>query len=80
MNAKVARTAVVQAINDRDYYLYDEVAGTMTPIAEADMCGPGGTFMFQGDLGIEQVNVNSGMLVSSTALSSIASHIEIIDI
>ena len=86
-SGKKAAYAKVQCINERDYYIYDELTGTYTPVTEAEMCQAGGTFTWDGGLdpndGLEmqQLNVNYGMLVSGTALASasIASKVELID-
>lgn len=77
-NSAKKATPVVQCINERDYVVYDATTGTYIPVTEGEMCYRGGTFSWDGGidptdgLEMQQLNVNYGMLVSGTAITSVS--------
>lgn len=66
----------LQMIQDRDYYFKPLRDGPPMDTSEEDMCLRGGTYKARGG-GNTQYEVKPGMLVSATALSSFASHIDV---
>jgi len=70
--------AHVCAIKDDDYYISSNASN---PTHREQMCHDGGTFFRKTASGFEETNyVPKGMLVSATALSSFAGHIDITEI
>lgn len=71
--------AVVSAISDRQYYIWSQADG-LGEVTTEHVCERGGYYFVKRRWGWGKVYVKRGMLVSATALSSFAGHIQLIDV
>lgn len=71
--------AVVSVIRDRKYYAWSQGDG-LGEVTTEQMCDRGGYYFVRRRWGWGKVHVRRGMLVSATALSSFAGHIDLIDV